>query len=123
MKIKQDFVTNSSSTCYIIALPMDIQVKSEDNDLNIKLEKYLNYIKSGGVVDYGMEADYAEYNIYFTDYNELKQFYDEIYNILDKYSIVRSDHGADYSDMIININSERMKNKMELLINEYEKHL
>jgi hypothetical protein len=116
MKIKQDFVTNSSSICYIVLLPENFQVKTEDEEMNKKFELYLNELEEKGEVEFGY---WAEFNLDFSDITDMEEFVEQVYqDIVSKYLIKKIDFGADYPDKIVNLNSKQIKEKIKEKINE-----
>ena len=117
MTIKQDFVTNSSSTCYIVNLPENFKIESEDLELNQKIELYINQLKTTGDVEFGSYADYGfklsiDKNTKYKTNFEIDYFTGLIYEKImgSKFLIYKVEGcGSDSPDRIINLNSQKLK--------------
>ena len=86
MKIKMDFVTNSSSTCYVVAIPQNLEIQTENETANNFIKIILDQLKTEGVVEFGWCAEYPFERPEGDDQDIIMEnFYDGIHNkILNK---------------------------------------
>lgn len=126
MKVKSDFVTNSSSTCYVIAIPKNLKVKTENKTVNKFIKILLDELKTEGVVEVGMCAEY-KFTIPEDDDGDIMDgLFDAIHDkiLSEEFVIFSEDFGPDYPDKIINLNTDRFRdriNKFNEAINEGKK--
>lgn len=107
MKIKTDFVTNSSSTNYVVFIPKNFKTTEEE------LRNLLDYMKDDGILldsaMVGIDAIKNGHTIWHEDINS-DSFYALKY-LLDKRDLIiaRVDMGSDGMDTITGIKSEVIK--------------
>lgn len=125
MKIKNDFVTNSSSTCYIVDIPDNFYFIHENKELSNKLNKYLEELIDKGQGSYGCWAELSELNLerFSKDgkNSEFDSFNDEVYKeIIENFTIMEIEFGPDCESTIVNINSKYFREKLRIINKEYE---
>jgi len=122
MKIKQDFITNSSSASYLVFIPDSFSIKKFIS--MITDTEFKNALESWGASDYDKDELIRE--IYeklnsLISYGDIGQgdgiSYDLIASILEKLELVINcpEVGGDDSGMMININSKNIRKKISTI--------
>jgi hypothetical protein len=115
MKTKIDFVTNSSSTCYIVSIPKDLVVNLdiEDEESKLKALGYIEKLRDYGIIEFGSYSeDIGDLGLSSDDQDTLaNSIYDQILD--KKYIIEQIEFGPDIPHQIVNVNSKRIREKME----------
>jgi hypothetical protein len=118
MKIKQDFITNSSSTCYLIYIPDNFKIGTElswlDYIFRPKACKYFaEFIEEIMTYNETNSSEYFSYSKKDLSRDSQDELRNMISRLAQKYEVSKTVIEGGLDDVIVNINSKNIKINIE----------